>query len=142
MEQLPLDDITILDLSQNVAGQFCTKSLSWLGARVVLVEKPGGADTRRMAPFYNDTPETEHSLLHLYLNTNKESITLDIHTKEGAEILKELACRCDILVEDYPPGELESLGLGYSSSNRILQVRPPHRIAVSPAPKNASESRT
>src|SRR5574341_1454615 len=84
-----LDDIRVLDLSQEVAGPFCTKLLAGLGAEVIKVEPPGSGDvSRRLGPFVGATPDAEHSALFLYLNTGKKSITLDIHSPTGAAIVQ------------------------------------------------------
>src|SRR5262245_28387278 len=70
-----LDDIRVLDLSQEVAGPFCTKILAGLGAEVIKVEPPGSGDvSRRLGPFVSEMPDVEHSALFLYLNTGKKSI--------------------------------------------------------------------
>ena len=110
-----LDDIRVLDLSQEVAGPFCTKLLAGLGAEVIKVEPPGSGDvSRRLGPFIGEAPDAEHSALFLYLNTRKKSITLDIHSPTGASIVQRLAQTCDILVESFAPGSLDHLGLGYA----------------------------
>lgn len=110
-----LDDIRILDLSQEVAGPFCTKLLAGLGAEVIKVEPPGGGDlARRLGPFVGSVPDLEHSALFLYLNTGKKSITLDLHSPTAAAIVHQLVRQCDILVESFTPGFMEQLGLGYA----------------------------
>jgi crotonobetainyl-CoA:carnitine CoA-transferase CaiB-like acyl-CoA transferase len=117
-----LDDIRVLDLSQEVAGPFCTKLLAGLGAEVLKVEPPGSGDVaRRLGPFVQDVPDAEHSALFLYLNTGKKSITLDIQHPTGLSILRQLIRTCDILVESFPPGHLEQLGLGYAE---LAQAHP------------------
>ena len=111
-----LDDIRVLDLSQEVAGPFCTKLLAGLGAEVLKVEPPGTGDmARRLGPFIQDLPDAEHSALFLYLNTGKKSITLDIRQPTGIAILQQLVRTCDIVVESFPPGYLEQLGVGYAA---------------------------
>ena len=111
-----LDDIRVLDLSQEVAGPFCTKLLAGLGAEVIKVEPPGSGDvSRRLGPFVGKAPDGEHSALFLYLNTGKKSITLDIHSPTGASIVQRLAQTCDILLESGAPGALHHLGLGYAA---------------------------
>src|SRR5262249_658278 len=64
-------------------------------------------------PFVHAAPDAEHSALFLYLNTGKKSITLDIHSPTGVSIVQRLVPECDILVESFPPGTLDALGLGY-----------------------------
>ncbi|MSP79175.1 MAG: CoA transferase [Dehalococcoidia bacterium] len=110
-----LSDLTILDLSQDVAGPYCTKLLAGLGAEVIKVEPPGLGDASRKAgPFLRDDPSPETSTAFLYLNTDKKGITLDITTETGAVLLRQLAKQCDVLVESFAPGYLERLGLGYA----------------------------
>ena len=115
-QPLILHDICVLDLSENISGPYCTKLLAGLGATVIKVEKPGCGDvTRAAGPFARNTPHPEESALFLYLNTGKQSITLDITCPTGAAILRQLAQTCDILVESFSPGYLDELGLGYSA---------------------------
>ena len=81
---LILGDIRVLDLSEDIAGPFCTKLLAGLGAEVIKVEPPGTGDvTRTTGPFVHETPHAEQSAAFLYLNTGKKSITLDIQSQTG-----------------------------------------------------------
>jgi crotonobetainyl-CoA:carnitine CoA-transferase CaiB-like acyl-CoA transferase len=115
-----LGDIRVLELSEDVAGPFCTKLLAGLGAEVIKVERPGSGDvSRRAGPFPHDTPHTEQSATFLYLNTGKKSITLDITSPTGAAVLRRLVQECDILVEDFPPDFLQQRGLGYADLERL-----------------------
>ena len=115
-----LDDVRIIDLSQEIAGPFCTKLLADYGADVIKIEPPRGGDpARRWGPFKDDDPHPEKSGLFLYLNTNKRSVTLDIATPSGQRILRELVARADVLVEGFPPGTLAGWGLGYESLSRL-----------------------
>ena len=120
MDGLVLAWITVLELSQDVAGPFCTKILAEMGAQVIKVEPPGLGDSARQAgPFPGDIPNPEASGLFLYLNTGKKSITLDLKSVTGQQILKRLVERADILVESFVPGAMEELGLGYSALEKI-----------------------
>jgi len=111
-----LGDLRVLELSEGIAGPFCTKWLAGLGATVIKVEPPGRGDvTRAAGPFMHAAPHPEESATFLYLNTGKQSITLDITTPTGAAILQQLVWTCDILVESFPPAYLDSLGLGYAA---------------------------
>ena len=111
-----LGDLRVLELSEGVAGPFCTKLLAGLGATVIKVEPPGRGDaTRAAGPFMRETPHPEETAAFLYLNTGKQSITLDITTPTGADMLRQLVRTCDILVESFPPAYLDSLGLGYTA---------------------------
>src|ERR1041384_4281918 len=115
-----LGDIRVLDLSEDVAGPFCTKLLAGLGAEVIKIEPPGTGDgTRSAGPFVYETPHPEQSAAFLYLNTGKKSITLDIQSQTGRCIVQRLAQECDILVESFPAGHLDQLGLGYATLERL-----------------------
>ena len=117
---LTLSDVCVLDLSEDIAGPFCTKLLAGLGAEVIKVERPGSGDVSRGAgPFPAQAPDPEQSALFLYLNTGKKSITLDVATQTGVLVLQRLAQECDILVESFAPGYLEGLGLGYAALERL-----------------------
>lgn len=126
----PYSGITVLDLSVTPAGQFCTKLLRWLGARVILAEHPSGAPTRRMGPFAGDVPGLERSLLFAYLNTGKSSVTVDVENRAGAALVKQLVAKADVLVEDYAPGYLERFGLSHAA----LQTINPKLIMLSITP--------
>ncbi len=113
---LTLRDICVLDLSEDIAGPFCSKLLAGLGAEVIKVERPGSGDvSRRAAPSSGETPHLEQSALFLYLNTGKKSVTLDVESQTGATIVRRLAQECDLLLESFPPGYLDRLGLGYAA---------------------------
>src|SRR5712691_3582531 len=112
---LILGDIRVLDLSEDIAGPFCTKLLAGLGAEVIKIEPPGTGDvSRRAGPFVHAAPHGEQSATYLYLNTGKKSITLDIQSQTGMCIAQRLAQECDILVESFPAGYQDQLGLGYT----------------------------
>ncbi len=116
----PLSDLRVLDISEEVAGPFCTKLLAGLGAEVIKVETPGAGDaSRRAGPFVHDTPQAEQSASFLYLNTGKKSITLDIASPTGVSILRRLVQDCTLLVESFPPGYMGQLGLDYAALERL-----------------------
>lgn len=120
MPEQALSGITVLDLSEYVAGAYCTKLLGAFGAEVIKIEKADGGDpARRVGPFLNDDPNPETSALFLYLNTNKKSITLDISSLTGAEIFKRLVTDADVLVEGFRPGAMTEMGLDYASLKEI-----------------------
>ena len=105
----PLAGIKVLDLTRVLAGPFCTMVLSDLGAEVVKVEIPKlGDDSRYFGPFKN-----KQSLYFLSLNRAKKSITLNLKTAEGKLIFKDMIKEFDVLVENYRPGTMEKLDLGY-----------------------------
>jgi CoA:oxalate CoA-transferase len=117
---LILGDIRVLDLSEDVAGPFCTKLLAGLGAEVIKVEPPGTGDvTRQTGPFVHEVPHAEQSAAFLYLNTGKKSLTLNLQNQTGVAIVQRLAQECDILVESFNSGYLEQLGLGYAALERL-----------------------
>jgi len=112
---LPLENIKILDLSRVLAGPYCTMILSDLGAEVIKVEIPEtGDDSRSFGPFLNG-----QSLYFLSINREKKSISLNLKTERGKELLKELVKKVDVLVENYRPGTMEKLGLGYEELKKI-----------------------
>lgn len=114
-----LDDIRVLDISQGVAGPFTAKLLADFGADVIKVEPPGGESGRTMGPFFHNEVHPEKSLFFLLLNLNKRGVTLNLESKSGQEIFKELVRNADVVVESYQPGYLDSLGLGYSDLEKI-----------------------
>ncbi|MGD9181967.1 MAG: CoA transferase [Desulfobacterales bacterium] len=107
-----LNGIRILDLADEKAS-FCTKLLADLGARVVKIEKPGGDESRRMGPFWENASHLKKSLSFFYNNTNKLGITLDLDRSRGREIFLELVKRNDIIVETFQPGYLSRLKLDF-----------------------------
>ena len=108
----PLSGVTVLDASRVLVGPFCTMQLGDLGAEVVKVERPGSGDQTRgwHPPTYGDSGESAY---YLSVNRNKRSITLDLSTDEGREVLRELANEADVLVENFRVGTMERWGLGY-----------------------------
>jgi crotonobetainyl-CoA:carnitine CoA-transferase CaiB-like acyl-CoA transferase len=115
MTALALDDLLVLDLTHYIAGPYCTKLLADYGARVIKIERPDGGDPcRRLGPFPDGVPHPEKSGLFLHLNTNKESLTLNLKTLRGRQILFKLAAQADIVAENFHPRVLPSLGLDYS----------------------------
>jgi CoA:oxalate CoA-transferase len=111
----PLENIKVLDLTRVLAGPFCTMILSDLGAEVVKVEMPGtGDDSRAFGPFKNGK-----SLYFLSINREKKSISLNLKSEKGKEILKDLVKEFDVLVENFKPGTMEKLGLGWDVLKEI-----------------------
>src|SRR5437667_10894096 len=111
-----LSGLKIVELSERVAGPFCTKVMADLGAEVIKIEKPGTGDVARSrGPFPGDDPNPERSALFLYLNTHQQGGTLDLSKPAGAGRLRELVQDADILVETQPPGFPDSLRLGYQT---------------------------
>jgi crotonobetainyl-CoA:carnitine CoA-transferase CaiB-like acyl-CoA transferase len=126
-----LSGLKVVELSERVAGPFCAKVMADLGAEVLKIEMPGVGDVARSrGPFPGDEPHPDRSALFLYLNTNKLGVTLDIGKPDGVALFHELVKSADILVETYPPGFLEGLGLGYAT----LHERYPRLIVTSITP--------
>ncbi|MFC2003508.1 CaiB/BaiF CoA transferase family protein [Chloroflexota bacterium] len=98
---------------------FCGRVLADLGADVIKVESPGGDPSRNIAPFYQDSCELENSLHWLVYNLNKRGITLDIESADGRVIFKRLTETADLVIESFPPGYMDKLGLGYSELSKV-----------------------
>src|SRR4030095_16790221 len=120
----PLDGITVLDLTRVLSGPYCTMLLADMGARVIKLEQPGkGDDTRAWGtPFlYPSAPRPRagdadvkgESAYFLSINRNKESVTLDFKKPEGRAVLDRLIAKSDVVVENFRPGTLARIGLGY-----------------------------
>lgn len=109
MSKGALESVVVLDLSRVLAGPYCTMILADLGAKVIKVERPDtGDDSRAFPPIVNG-----ESVYYQNMNRNKNGITLNLKTDEGKAILLELAKKADILIENYRPGTMEKLGLGW-----------------------------
>ncbi len=117
MAQYPLSHIRVLDLSRILAGPLACQTLADLGAEVIKVERPGrGDDTREWGPPYLNGGKGEYaqeSAYYLSANRGKQSVTVDISKPEGQDIIRALAAKSDILVENYKVGGLAAYGLGY-----------------------------
>ena len=111
-----LDGIKVLDLTHHIAGPYCTKLLADFGAQVTKIERPGSGDPARgIGPFAGDDPHPDKGLPFLYLNTNKRSVTLDLKSTTGQRILRRLADTADLIVENFRPRTLTSIGLTYET---------------------------
>ncbi len=119
----PLSHIRVLDLSRVLAGPWAAQNLADLGAEVIKVERPGsGDDTRDWGPPWlkdGAGKDTRESAYYLSVNRNKKSITLDISKPEGQAIVRELAARCQVLIENYKAGSLRKYGLGYEELQAV-----------------------
>ena len=103
---------TVLDLTQGIAGPYCTKLLADFGAKVIKIEPRGGDWTRGLGPFAGGEASPERSGTFFYLNTNKQSVTLSLTTPEGLDIFRKLTANADLVVESFAPGTMDELGLG------------------------------
>ncbi len=112
-----LDGLRILDLSRILAGPTCTQLLGDLGADVIKIERPGTGDDTRIwgPPFVTDAQghDTSESAYYLCANRNKRSVAVDIARPEGVALVRRLAARCDVLIENFKLGGLAKYGLGY-----------------------------
>ena len=115
----PLSGIKVLDLSEDIAGSFCSRLLADYGADVLKVEPPGGSAMRRFGPYYHEEPHPEKSLFFLILNLNKKGVTLDLESASGRRLLHELTPHVDLIVESYRPGHLADLGMAYDDLARL-----------------------
>ena len=126
-----LEGVRVLDLTHYIAGPYCTRLMAGLGADVVKVERPPAGDpVRRFGPFashpdvyrdYDDCRPVEDGAWHLYLNTGKRSLSLDLKSEGGRQVALELAAKADILVENFSPGTLDRMGLGF---DELKQANP------------------
>ena len=110
-----LPGVRVLDVGQGISGPYCAKILAQMGAEVIKVEPPEGDSARRTGPFPGDSPHPEKSGLFLATNANKQGITLDLSSSDGAAAFRKLATGADIVIENPPPDALEGHGLGYES---------------------------
>ena len=115
----PLKGLRILDMTRILAGPTCTQILGDLGADVIKIERPVvGDDTRKWGPPYvkdSDGNDTSESAYYLCANRNKRSLTVDITTSEGQELIWKLVGKCDVLIENYKVGGLKKYGLDYAA---------------------------
>ncbi|KPN94984.1 CaiB/BaiF CoA-transferase family protein [Lysinibacillus sp. ZYM-1] len=110
-----LKGLKVVDLSQVLAGPYCTMVLADMGAEVIKIEKyPNGDDTRTMGPFVN-----EESHMYMIVNRNKKGVCLNLKTPEGLSLFKELIQSVDVLVENYRPGVTKKLGIDYDTLKSI-----------------------
>ena len=118
-----LSHIRVLDLTRVLAGPWCAQTLADLGADVIKIERPvAGDDTRHWGPPYLKTPDgadTREAAYYLCANRNKRSVTVDIATPEGQQIVRELARTSDVVLENYKVGQLAKYGLDYASLKAV-----------------------
>ncbi|MGN7983972.1 CaiB/BaiF CoA transferase family protein [Burkholderia sp. 22313] len=118
-----LSHIRVLDLTRVLAGPWCAQTLADFGADVIKVERPGaGDDTRHWGPPYlKDAAgaDTAEAAYYLAANRNKRSVTIDIATPEGQQIVRELAAQSDVVLENYKVGQLKKYGLDYDSLRAV-----------------------
>ncbi|MDQ6835596.1 MAG: CoA transferase [Actinomycetota bacterium] len=119
---LPLEGLTVLDLSRLLPGPFCSLLLSDFGADVIKVEDTGPGDYVRWAPpYYEGADETARSALFLALNRGKRSVRVNLKSAAGQEVLLRMVHDADVLLESFRPGVMDRLGVGYE---RLREVNP------------------
>ncbi len=113
---LPVQGLVVADLTQNVAGPFCTQILGDMGAEVIKVERPGkGDDARAWAPpFWGNESSTFMSM-----NRNKRSLALDLKGEAGMEVLRRLIARADVFVQSLRAGVVGEMGLDFEGAKRL-----------------------
>ncbi|HDR9371609.1 TPA: CoA transferase, partial [Burkholderia multivorans] len=118
-----LSHIRVLDLTRVLAGPWCAQTLADFGADVIKIERPGaGDDTRHWGPPYLKDAhgaDTAEAAYYLAANRNKRSVTVDIATPEGQQIVRELAAQSDVVLENYKVGQLKKYGLDYASLRAV-----------------------
>jgi len=121
----PLSGIRVLDLSRILAGPWCTQVLADLGAEIIKVERPGsGDDTRSWGPPFVRRPDgtdTSDSAYFMATNRGKKSVTLNIASAEGQQMVRSLSASCDVIVENYKFGDMKRYGLDYESLAAVNQ---------------------
>lgn len=110
-----LSGVRVVDLTQFEAGTSCTETLAWLGADVIKVERPDGGEQGRGA----STTPGEDSLYFLILNANKRSVTLDLRTEHGKDLLRRLIADADVFAENFRPGAIDRMGFSYEEVKAI-----------------------
>lgn len=111
----PLQNIRVLDLTEEIVGPYATKLLADYGADVVKIEKPAGDSARQLGPFKGGDRHPDKSGTFFYFNTNKRSVVLDLKTPSGVDGFWHLVDWADIIVEGFEPGAMESLGLSWEA---------------------------
>jgi len=110
-----LSGIRVIDMTHNQAGPACTQILGFLGAEVIKLEDPRGGDIARR----NMADRDGDSLFFLVLNANKESLTLNLKTEQGKALFRKVIAQSDVLVENFGPGALDRLGLGWEALREV-----------------------
>jgi len=117
----PLADLVVLDFTRVLAGPYCTRLLADLGARVVKIERTGGGDDMRKGHLQLDPTRDDQSTYFTRINVGKESVGLDLGRPETREIVRDLARKADVAVENFAPGVAARLGMDYEA---LVAVKP------------------
>src|SRR5437660_11099978 len=112
-----LAGVRVLDLTQFEAGPSCTEALAWLGAEVVKVENPTSGEPGRTA--FAGPPGSPDSFYFFEFNANKKSVTVNLKSERGLALVKDMAKKADVFVENFAPGAIERLGLGWEDLHAL-----------------------
>src|SRR5260221_2837825 len=115
----PLTDVRIIDLTQALAGPFCTMLLADVGAEVIKIEPPGGDMSRTMGPYPRDRSITDYGAYFASVNRNKRSVVLDIKSEAGRDAIFKLVATADAVVENAKAGVMDRAGVGYDELRKI-----------------------
>ena len=120
MSDQALSKLRVIDLTHYMAGPYCTKLMAGFGAEVIKIEPPKTGDKMRgIGPFFEDREGPDRSIPFLWLNTGKKSLTLNLKSREGADLLKTMVKDADVVVENFSPRVLQGLGLDYPALKKI-----------------------
>ncbi|NTG87352.1 CoA transferase [Agrobacterium rhizogenes] len=116
-KELPLAGLLVVDMSQFLSGPYCTLRLMDLGARVIKIERPEGGDLSRRL-YLSDNESGDSTIFHA-INRSKESLAIDLKSERDMQALRRLLSQADVLVQNFRPGVIERLGLGYETASKI-----------------------
>jgi CoA:oxalate CoA-transferase len=133
-EPRPLDGLVVLDLTRVLAGPYCTRLLSDLGARVIKVERPVEGDEMRRNPHQIEAGRDDQSTYFQRVNAGKESVAVDLSRPEGREVVLGLARHADVFIENFAPGVVGRLGLDYLAVNAVKATLSTARSRASDRP--------
>lgn len=111
----PLSGVRVIGLEQYMAGPYCTMLLADAGAEVIKIERPGKGDPRRGIPPFARKDDRKKAAGYMAYNRNKKSLALNVAAPEGREVLRRLAARSDVVVENLRPGAMDKIGVGYEA---------------------------
>ena len=114
-DSLPLHGLLVVDLTRVLAGPYCTRLLSDLGARVIKIERPVEGDEMRRNPHQIEPGRDDQSTYFARVNAGKESVAVDLSRPEGRDVVLGLACHADVFIENFAPGVAGKLGLAYET---------------------------
>src|SRR6187455_2314966 len=106
-----LAGVKVVDFTQFEAGPSCTEALAWLGAEAVKVENPNGGEPGRTS--FSGPPGSADSFYFFEFNANKKSVTVNLKSERGLALVKDMAKKADVMIENMAPGTVDRLGLGY-----------------------------